>query len=190
MMHLFAYLNISHFSQIIAEDNFGEWLTVLFSLTASLLFITSGYFGVRLAYLLGIGWFFFAMEEISWGQRIFGLTSPDFFLRLNIEQEVTIHNLYVGINGLYILTNLFILLFMTSLRNVKMFVKFYSSPHVYPLLHTSDKYCLWVFPLMLILSSIFSGRSEILQEFVEQQWGIFGFLYSSFLLYHCFTKRS
>lgn len=37
--------------------------------------------------------FFVAMEEISWGQRIFGHRPPDYFLAQNYQQEFNLHNL-------------------------------------------------------------------------------------------------
>jgi hypothetical protein len=39
---------------------------------------------------------FAAGEEISWGQRIFGIESPEFFLENNRQQETNLHNLVVG----------------------------------------------------------------------------------------------
>lgn len=35
-----------------------------------------------------------AGEEISWGQRMFGIESPDFFKKENAQKEINIHNLY------------------------------------------------------------------------------------------------
>lgn len=37
--------------------------------------------------------FFVAGEEIGWGQRMFGLATPDWFQRHNRQHETTIHNL-------------------------------------------------------------------------------------------------
>jgi hypothetical protein len=37
-----------------------------------------------------------AMEEISWGQRLFGLKPPEFFLAENYQQELNLHNLLKG----------------------------------------------------------------------------------------------
>lgn len=37
-----------------------------------------------------------AMEEISWGQRLFGLRPPDYFLVENYQQELNFHNLLKG----------------------------------------------------------------------------------------------
>ena len=45
-------------------------------------------FCIVFAGLLMVG----ALEEISWGQRIIGVSSPDFFREHNAQQEVNIHN--------------------------------------------------------------------------------------------------
>ncbi len=44
-----------------------------------------------------IGFFFFvAGEELSWGQRILGLETTDYFKQNNDQQELNLHNLVVG----------------------------------------------------------------------------------------------
>jgi hypothetical protein len=43
--------------------------------------------------LLSIGLFFIAMEEISWGQRIFNVSTPELLLSSNLQKEMNIHNL-------------------------------------------------------------------------------------------------
>jgi tetratricopeptide (TPR) repeat protein len=45
--------------------------------------------------ILSIGLFFIAMEEISWGQRIFNITTPDLFSKHNRQYEMNIHNMDV-----------------------------------------------------------------------------------------------
>lgn len=40
--------------------------------------------------------FFAAGEEISWGQRIFGVESSEFFMENNAQGETNLHNLVVG----------------------------------------------------------------------------------------------
>lgn len=49
-------------------------------------------FGI-LYYLFSIALLFVGLEEISWGQRLIGLESPDFFKTFNSQEEITIHNL-------------------------------------------------------------------------------------------------
>jgi hypothetical protein len=45
--------------------------------------------------LLGLVLFFGAGEEISWGQRMLGLKSPEFFDKNNSQHETNFHNLIV-----------------------------------------------------------------------------------------------
>jgi hypothetical protein len=48
---------------------------------------TFGLWGLTVAAFLA------AMEEISWGQHVWGFASPDFFLRHNRQRETNLHNL-------------------------------------------------------------------------------------------------
>jgi hypothetical protein len=41
-----------------------------------------------------IGLFVIAMEEISWGQRIVGMDTPEFFATNNAKEEINFHNMY------------------------------------------------------------------------------------------------
>lgn len=49
----------------------------------------------RNVFLLGLGLLllFGAIEEISWGQRVFGFGTPEWLLPHNMQSEVNIHNL-------------------------------------------------------------------------------------------------
>ena len=42
--------------------------------------------------ILTLGFFFVAGEEISWGQRIFGIETPEEYAKLNTQGETTLHN--------------------------------------------------------------------------------------------------
>jgi hypothetical protein len=86
------------------EDGFIEWMTVLPLLAAMITSFKrflklykkrSWLFGVT---LLGIAAFSFfaAGEELSWGQRLLGLESSDFFQKNNAQRETNFHNLIVG----------------------------------------------------------------------------------------------
>lgn len=84
------------------EDGFVEWSTCLALLSASLfaLFVclrrARGRPAVLTWALIAAACFFGSMEEISWGQRIFGIESPGWFKVHNAQQETNIHNLVVG----------------------------------------------------------------------------------------------
>lgn len=75
------------------EDRLVEWLTVF-------LFAASGVLMLRQAArerrlfdaLVGLFCLFVAGEEMSWGQRLFGLTPPSYFLEHNTQQEMNVHN--------------------------------------------------------------------------------------------------
>lgn len=81
------------------EDLVGEWIQFWFFVTALLysakLALSQSKFRLFFA-ILALCCFYAAMEEISWGQRILDIASPDFFKRYNIQKETNIHNLFVG----------------------------------------------------------------------------------------------
>ncbi len=46
--------------------------------------------------LLALATFYVAMEEISWGQRVFQWNSPDLFKQHNLQGETNLHNFFTG----------------------------------------------------------------------------------------------
>ncbi|MDD0854224.1 hypothetical protein HBN50_14015 [Halobacteriovorax sp. GB3] len=88
----------------VREDGFVEWLTVVALLSGAFLSLYRAYilkpfrgtwFSICLVILAAI-LIFGAGEEISWGQRIFNIQSPEFFQTHNSQGETNIHNLIVG----------------------------------------------------------------------------------------------
>ena len=45
---------------------------------------------------VALGAFFVAMEEISWGQRVFDIETPKAMQEMNLQKEINLHNLKVG----------------------------------------------------------------------------------------------
>ena len=98
------YTDLSRFEQYVKEDGIAEWLTVAGLLLGSFVCFTRflkllrkrsrWFLFVTLA--LGLFLFFAAGEEISWGQRIFGIETPEYFQQHNAQQETNLHNLVVG----------------------------------------------------------------------------------------------
>lgn len=97
--------NLDFFENNIAqEDGFSEYTTAI------LLFVISIITCVRLIQLFKhksltwkLGMLFFALlfffgagEEISWGQRIFGIETPEYFKQNNAQYETNLHNLVIG----------------------------------------------------------------------------------------------
>lgn len=83
------------------EDSFSEYVQSLNYFLASVFSFITVVFAVKnkqfilsfLYTILGIGLLFVSLEEISWGQRIFDISNPDYFSRNNVQKELTIHNL-------------------------------------------------------------------------------------------------
>lgn len=87
------------------EDHLFENLTAVYFLITSGLLVYSFFklrpivnkkmYYVKKLALLGMAFLFFfaAGEEISWGQRIFNIQTPEQVREVNVQQEITIHNL-------------------------------------------------------------------------------------------------
>jgi hypothetical protein len=81
------------------EDGILENLTALLSVGASIVFIYLGSkyrSGMERLFLYGIAafMFVFAMEEISWGQRIIGWETPELLSEVNVQNESNLHNIF------------------------------------------------------------------------------------------------
>jgi len=87
------------FIRLTYEDMYTEWGQLLFFLATSVLAALLAIRGpvYRLFFLcLAIAAFYTVMEEISWGQRLLQIRTPDFFWENNIQEELNIHNLLTG----------------------------------------------------------------------------------------------
>jgi hypothetical protein len=99
---VFAWLNerdADLFYQALQEDEWLEWGTFWGFLLAAVVFGVAAFRQRRRTrqwpwFLAGVGLFCFVvgMEEISWGQRLFGYRPPSYFLEHNFQQELNVHN--------------------------------------------------------------------------------------------------
>ena len=102
--YVLFYTDKPEFSRYVAEDHTVEWFTVLGLLLGSFvslgrffrLFKRRSWWFLAVTFLLGLFLFFAAGEEISWGQRIFGIRSSEFFNQNNAQGETNLHNLQVN----------------------------------------------------------------------------------------------
>ncbi len=85
--------------RIAQEDGFLEWATFwAFALAAHRYFLNARRDHLDAGglpwFAVGLGLFcvLVALEEISWGQRLFGYRPPDYFLQENYQQEFNLHN--------------------------------------------------------------------------------------------------
>jgi len=78
------------------EDGVVEYTTALCYLIAATLFawlVLRGRWGRGWFLLLAVGFFLVMGEEISWGQRLLGFSTPSAIEQSNVQQELTLHNL-------------------------------------------------------------------------------------------------
>ncbi len=92
---------------VYAEDGLFESATAIILLICAALLLSSLGRSWRLDRRLGFAVGFLAllcflllMEEISWGQRIIGFETPEEIEEINAQQEVNLHNMFVGFNQL------------------------------------------------------------------------------------------
>ncbi len=81
------------------EDLVGEWVqvwSVVVALAISVRLTVARWRFRWFFALLSLSCFYVAMEEISWGQRIVGFSSPTFFKAKNLQSETNLHNLLTG----------------------------------------------------------------------------------------------
>lgn len=127
------YTDLPSFVIYVEEDGIVEWLTVLGLLLAFAVCV-GRFIRLRrkrswwfLLVTLGLAFMLFAAagEEISWGQRILGIKSSEFFEKNNAQHETNFHNLIVDgvkINkiifsiGLIAAMGIYLLIFPTLYR--------------------------------------------------------------------------
>ncbi|MCB0345841.1 MAG: hypothetical protein KDD66_12040 [Bdellovibrionales bacterium] len=86
---------------LISEDSIFEWMQCLLyfissvvAVVCSVRFVRVGQGLLAAAYLIfGLGLFFTAGEEISWGHSMFELELPRYFQEHNVQGDLTLHNL-------------------------------------------------------------------------------------------------
>ena len=91
-------------SLYVVEDGLIEWLTVL-ALVATMVVCFQRFWQLRrqakplflgMTLLFGLAFLFGAGEEISWGQRLLNIESPEFFLKHNAQEEINFHNTIIN----------------------------------------------------------------------------------------------
>lgn len=100
-----SWINVDYFKgDFVREDGLVEWLqfhalffTALVSFSRIFIFFKKRDWLFLLTLLaFGLVFTFGAGEEVSWGQRIFGIQSSDFFAQNNSQQETNLHNLIIS----------------------------------------------------------------------------------------------
>lgn len=94
-------------------------------------------------------------EEISWGQRIFHETTPDFLKSVNVQNEITLHNIgsiSVFANSFFVFTILFFL-YVPYLAKKYVQLNNYLNYYSFP---TPNLYVIYIF-LITLLVWVFVG---------------------------------
>ncbi|MCH8221067.1 MAG: tetratricopeptide repeat protein [Proteobacteria bacterium] len=81
------------------EDLIGEWSQTYFFLAAMILSLRNVFSKSNYRWffaILAVACAYVVLEEISWGQRIFGFSTPEFLKARNLQGEANIHNLFTG----------------------------------------------------------------------------------------------
>jgi hypothetical protein len=83
---------------LISEDQWGEYFTSINYALSSVLLIALSLKPARYSQkimwvMMGLATFFIGAEEISWGQRIFGLSIPSIASQSNVQGEFNFHNI-------------------------------------------------------------------------------------------------
>jgi hypothetical protein len=111
-----SYLDI-----YLEEDGIVEWLTVAGLIACVFVCIyrfvsllrKRGWWFLTVTLVLALLLFIAAGEEISWGQRILGIKSSEYFLKNNAQGETNLHNLVV--NGVKINKLVFSIILIAAL---------------------------------------------------------------------------
>jgi hypothetical protein len=97
---IFFSLPYEYYIWLIREDGIVEYgtaicyfaaFTVAFSVAKSL-YKSRNILYAFLWFILFLGLFYIAMEEISWGQRILHIRTPEMFANINYKKEMNTHN--------------------------------------------------------------------------------------------------
>lgn len=192
ILHFFFYfiyfrflLKTNPLETYTTEKDILEIITFVFAFLSAIIFFISGFLKLRIAFFVGFCFLIFAFEEISWGQSFLNFNSPKFFEKYNYQQETNLHNFLNPIFPiLYVIFNLLLLSSLTWFSQIKKFSFFYELPSVSFMIRVSNYYSLWIIPLFLSFTSIYPGN-----EFVEQQWSIFGLCFSVLLLFEVLRSR-
>ncbi|MEE9151955.1 MAG: hypothetical protein V3U20_09010 [Thermoplasmata archaeon] len=99
----FAFLNLESLKNLVKEDGPIENLQAILYLVGACLWISAYFFTQkvkkegrrrRIFYVLFAAFFLFLfLEEISWGQRLFGFSTPEGLKVMNLQDETNIHNI-------------------------------------------------------------------------------------------------
>lgn len=191
---VFSYLNPSFVYGLAYEDGPIEYMSALFLLLASIIMLTLvGQFakrklwlGLAASLLITTITFIMCMEEISWGQRIFNTSSPDFFQNKNMQQETNIHNLNTFLFQAIFYAGAFVLLTLLPFyyKNAKKVLEKINLQKLIVFLPAT-----WLFTPFVVVSGL-TFVNGYLQNITASIIAVITFILSIVMLYRLLFKKS
>ncbi len=94
VFYMILFLDAESVRSLTKEDGLIQYMGALFFLFCSIIFLICFRIKRSIFYLFfGMLFLFGFLEEVSWGQRIIGYETPNFFHKYNLQDEFNIHNL-------------------------------------------------------------------------------------------------
>ena len=140
------------YENFLGENSVVEWLTALFLLLSAYLALVTG-LSQGSPYtkwlLLSFASIFFVafMEELAWGQMMFGWETPENFRSLNAQGETTLHN----IHGIHDLLSPALLLFSSTSAGISLTKK---KPNITFLRNNLLRFSKGLFPMFFLAAII------------------------------------
>jgi hypothetical protein len=103
VLYLISLLPFNIFKEIVKEDKIIEYLQFFVLFIGSVMSVVLSWLirnsknRLLTAFFIAsaIGFFFVAGDEISWGQRLLGIETPESIKAVNRQEETTFHNLHI-----------------------------------------------------------------------------------------------
>lgn len=108
---------------------------------------------------VAVGLFFTAGEEISWGQRIFGLATPESLVSQNTQGELTVHNLKPVVSKLGLAYLVVSLIGMFAWLIEKPLIKVFKSRDLRFLIPQKYLFFFFAFPVFYYIYTFLGGES-------------------------------
>lgn len=129
--------------------------------------------------LAALVFFILAMEEISWGQRLVGWTTPEVIVEYNYQDETNIHNMF---NPVYFYIQLLVTVTLSILILNQKYLRDILTASGLAAIVPSKKY--------MYLAFVFPLAAVIENELMEELFVVFVVSYSIDLVYYFKSKSS
>lgn len=152
----FKKINYHHYQYLLIEDSWVENLTALVYLMTALLVFRLKHLKLSMRFLLALFFVFIALEELSYGQRLFDFLPSEWWSEANVQAETNVHNLYY-LHHFLVPSAYFSISILAAVFAVKPYFGFKTPKYLLP-------YFMWV---AIILICIYVNKISGVIWFVE-----------------------